>query len=95
MQHAALRQRLVDHVSRNWHGHYESFVEQHERGDYISHMRHNGTWGDELVIAAFADMYGCTVIVYAPDAKTEISRYGTGKRIRRVTFSGVHYDAIA
>ena len=94
-QHAKLRQRLVDHVSRNWDGYYESFMEEDDRGDYITRMRRNGTWGDELMLSAFAEVYECTVIVYKPDAQTVISQYGDcGERVRRVSFSGAHYDAI-
>ena len=94
MHHATVRRTLVDHVSRNWCDRFESFVDTEDRDKYVTHMTRNGTWGDELMLAAFAEVYGRTVIVYHPDARTEISRYGSGARVTRVAVSGNHYDAI-
>lgn len=94
LHHATVRKVLVDHVSQHWRDDYESYVDDVDRDHYVSQMQRNGTWGDEIMLAAFAKVYGRTVIVYAADAKTEISRYGNGRRVTRVVFSGGHYDAL-
>ena len=94
MHHAMVRSALVEHVSQHWCDDYESFVDHANRDQYVSQMKQNGTWGDEIMLAAFAKVYGRTVIVYAADATTEISRYGNGRRVTRVVFSGGHYDAL-
>lgn len=94
MHHVDVRRRLVDHVDTHWNSTYGAFVDE-ERTHYVERMRCNGTWGDEPMIAAFAAVYDRTVIVYEPNAATEIARYGSGgRKVVRVTFDGAHYDAL-
>ena len=94
LHHVTVRKALVDHVSAHWRDRYEPYVDRMDRDHYVSRMRRDGTWGDELMLAAFATVYDRTVIVYAADAKTELSRYGNGSCVTRVVFSGSHYDAL-
>ena len=84
----------MEHVSQHWCT-YEPYVENEDRDLYVSRMQRDGTWGDELMLAAFATVYDRTVIVYAADGTTEVSRYGRGRRVTRVVFSGGHYDALS
>ena len=68
-----------------------------EQKDYRREMRRNGTWGDELVLSAFADVYRRPVIVHDRSRLTVIRTYGDRFEDAspvRVAYSGCHYDAI-
>ena len=68
-----------------------------EQTDYLRDMRRNGTWGDELVLSAFADVYKRPVIVHDGSSPSILRTYGDrfeNASPVRVAYSGCHYDAI-
>lgn len=89
--HRSLRRAVVRYMTDHW-DQYRDFATE---PDYLRHMGREGTWGDEPVLRAYHDLTGARVEVYDPRGRL-ISVYGgSGCRdVRRVRFTGCHYDAL-
>ena len=95
LDHATVRSALTEHVAAHWSSRYEQFVPECDRASYLCRMRRHGTWGDELMLAAFAAVFCRTVVVHRSDSFAEVARYGDARAVTRVLFDGSHYDVLA
>lgn len=91
MCHIEVRRALVQHVKREWHK-YRMFLTDEDRDGYIPSMHRPGTWGDEIMLAAFATRYRRRVRVRHGDRTHDYGR--ASDPCREVLFSGNHYDAV-
>lgn len=90
-----VRARTVSYVGREWDNHFRHFLTHREQETYLHNMRRNGVWGDELILSAFAQVYGRRVVVHDRRTLGVRSVYGDcHAKTVRVAFSGCHYDAI-
>lgn len=97
LDHADVRERTVSHIEEEWENHFRHFMTDEEQTDYLRDMRRNGTWGDELVLSAFASVYRRPVIVHDWNGLAVLRTYGNrfeSVTPVRVAYSGCHYDAI-
>lgn len=97
MDHVDVREKTVSHIEDEWENHFRHFMTDEEQKDYRREMRRNGTWGDELVLSAFATVYRRPVIVHDWNRHVILRTYGGGFENAepvRVAYSGCHYDAI-
>lgn len=92
--HVAVRKNVVKYVDKNWNR-YKHFVVDVDHNDYIATMQCDSTWGDELMLAAFSELYNKRVIVHDASSLAELVRYGTSPHTIRVSFTGSHYDHIS
>lgn len=89
--HATLRADVAAHVGRNWST-YRPFVDSPRRTTYVRDLARLGTWGDELVLHAYADMHPEERVLVHTDAG--VVTYGAGPRAHRLRFRDGHYDVI-
>ena len=96
-EHVAVRARLVEHVQNNWET-YRDFIESTEQESYVSSMNDDGTWGDELMLCAFAQTFNEHVIVVsAEEDHRPIREYAQSNalRTRTLTYDGCHYNLLS
>jgi len=94
LDHRDVRTRTADQIEREWEGRYRHFLTEDEQTNYRERARRDGEWGNELVLAAFADVYGRRVVVHDRTTLRPLHTYGTGDALTHVAFSGCHYDAV-
>tara|TARA_B110000046_G_C12962566_1_gene385191 strand:- start:434 stop:859 length:426 start_codon:yes stop_codon:yes gene_type:complete len=105
--HRVVRACVVRHMRERWHADYAPFVDARERGTYLDAMAEDGTWGDELVLRAFARLARVPVRVHAAEPPHPLlSAYGEDGRApsarrraaaaaaRALTYDGAHYDVL-
>ena len=91
--HDAVRRYCFRHIERNWN-YYKEFVNDDERPTYMRSMRQNGTWGDELILSAFAAVTGTGILVFCADTNRLIQQYGNPRQRRHLQFNGSHYNVL-
>ena len=101
--HNVVRACVVCHMRERWQEDYAPFVDAAERDTYLDAMARDGTWGDELVLRAFARLTNTPVRVHAaapPHAL--LSSYGEDGDPLRVrtapprtlSYDGAHYNVL-
>ena len=92
----SIRHAVCDYIEENWDVYKESVTDNDL--NYVSRMRHDGQWGDNITLDAFCNCYGLSVAVLRPNDKPWFfSPRGTSVEgvndYRTVVYSNGHYNA--
>lgn len=93
LDHAEVRKNVVRHIEDDWER-FRPFVDEHESLMYVNQMSKNATWGDELTLRAFSEVYDTTVRVFDAHSGRMISSYGSSPRVKALSYDGVHYNSL-
>ena len=93
LDHVEVRKNVVRHIEADWER-FLPFVDEHESPMYVNQMSKNATWGDELTLRAFSEVYDTTVKVFDARSGRMISSYGSSPRVKALSYDGVHYNSL-
>lgn len=95
--HVRVRARVARHIDAHWEARYRHYVPEPERARYRRSVGHDGVWGDELSLRAYADAEDARVQVYDAHTRRCVAEYGPADAVppKRLVYDGTHYDALA
>ncbi|KAG8186540.1 hypothetical protein JTE90_020843 [Oedothorax gibbosus] len=97
--HVIVRHMVVNNVCNNWDN-FKSFVPDEDMEKYRQHMEENGTYGSEMEIVSFVDVFRCTIKIFfkSTPSRDPLVFGGTYGSSCYFLYSGVndcgHYDVL-